>query len=75
MNKKNIKQSQENINDIASIIRFELSKLSNTQIKEELQKMNLKKEENSLRFSLFQMELKTREIKERFLKNSALKTI
>ncbi len=59
---KDIKEAQQNI-------RLELSKLSNIQIKQEIQTMNLKNDNNSLRYSLFQMELKTREMREKFLQN------
>ena len=59
---KDIKEAQQNI-------RLELSKLSNIQIKQEIQTMNLKNDNNSLRYSLFQMELKTRAMREKFLQN------
>ena len=44
-------------------------KLSMATIKQEIQTMNLKNDNNSLRYSLFQMELKTREMREKFLQN------
>ena len=59
---KDITEAQQNI-------RLELSKLSNIQIKQEIQTMNLKNDNNTLRYSLFQMELKTREMREKFLQN------
>lgn len=65
-------KEQKNRDD-ASVIRAELSKLSNLQIKQEVERMNIQKDDNTLRLSLFQMELKTREIREKFLQNRKVK--